>query len=339
LQVNLIFSIMAALIVHAGSFLAHAQDLSVNSEYIALGRADKVLQNPNHPDYPWVLATYGRVGVLNMGNFAVWGRTAAPNGILITVTAGHVVTLANSAPELVNPLIGGLVAKTAKFILPLNRWSQPAIPSEISYLAPRTYLSRMFVPDGSGKDFSVLAATGLPAANVLAEKPLDGTKIIWTKQEPIDDPLNFASFREMQNPPEVISGEKIIAIAVADGVLRYSIGRALTSSEVAARGLEIHPWEFVVDGADAKNGRPGLDTALAIPGMSGTGVFNKEGKLVGILNGLAVSDKYQRDHFRATRLTFIANELRSSINKLSSENRASFSKFWTTSCDQIIKGP
>lgn len=311
------------------AFAAEGVDLGQSSEPIALGDAEVVLGHPTHPDYEWLKAVAPRVGVLNKGSFAIWGKTRG-TGVPLIVTAGHVVNKSENKKTLLNPLTQDPEPSFGKFLQPLRTWVDKPFGDRDRFY-PRSLFSRILIPkysDGADprEDFSVLVGTGM---KVKVADPVP-KKIFWGQHTDIEveDASNYLDFEKMKAPPEVQIDEKLIVVSAPAGQLQYSIGHVLSNVEVQNRGWKNpEAWEFVVDGRIAIATGKGK-SIFSMPGMSGSGVFNSKGELVGILNGLSVPKEGVWDHFRATRLSYVAKYLRAKINALPPSERVQFINLW-----------
>lgn len=297
----------------------------------------ELMARTDHPCYEWVAATHGRVARSSNGS-AVVASDDTPFGAAVIVSALHVLgagwfgstgvdlpaNIVDAADqtgvgriELIDA--AGFVA--ADTIAPMFDYYNPMIPAEENLAGLFDILPRNdFV-------FSIVDGQMLERGLVApAPGPLTATS------PALFDPQMLAD----DDPPigGVCPAELVLIIGYPagffNGEIAAGVGRVLDDDEavevieeLAAAGdvegdIPYEPQvEMIIEGE-------------AQPGMSGGGIFDRDGVLVGVL--VRASDPIDDTRYiRAVRLTFAARQVAESIEALPDGERTRIERFWDAS--------
>ncbi|RJO65657.1 MAG: hypothetical protein C4523_15580 [Myxococcales bacterium] len=296
-------------------------------EATALFPVAPLLERPDHPCHGLLSRTYGRaVKGGASGSASVWTR-ATPFGTAIVASAAHVLKGfdaddADSPPTLFNPEnepgflfvrlpesgAGGADSQaSASFLL-----FHPAIPADqkrdgYSHILPR-------------RDFFLLAADG----QLLSTDPAPGVpEPIQPTSPPLHDPDGLT-----ETPPtwaDAESGDLELMIGYPasppeGGDMAAAVGRVLSEEEIETAlaaladagdeegSVAYDPEaEFILEGS-------------AAVGMSGGGVYDRDGRQTGILVRASTTEGAP-SIVRAVRMRWVISALKTTYNALSQEAR------------------
>ncbi len=306
-----------------------------------LAAAVTALKTPTEPCRAWLRSNVGRAGQSGFASGAIWSTgTKAQTGVFVsavhTLGEGQFGMPGQDVPEaLIDPSAlfpnGSpmslnrvrLVSETADlkpFITPLFLMFHPSIPGPqtLNGLAGIQPRHDFYVAAIDGQALALDTTTG---AKRLGSVPL----VLFDPDDPARRSPTFAA---------ASPGEPVLVIGVPrtgplEGTLAFSIGRILNDGEartaiadLAALGDEegTHAYD-----AEAEL----LFEGSALPGMSGSGLFNTHSQLVGVLvRGSEVHG--ERQYVRAVRMTYLVGRLQAAYEALSPSSQAQVSPFLET---------
>lgn len=297
----------------------------------------------DHPCYEWVAATHGRVARSSSGS-AVIASDDTQFGTAVIVSAMHVLGAGWFGPtgvdipadiqdaadqmgvgriDLID--VSGFVA--ADTITPMFDYYNPMIPADENVAGLFDILPR------SDFVFSIVDGQMLERGLVgPAPGPLTATSPALFDPQMLadDDPLIGG----------VCPGELVLMIGYPAGFLNRemaaSVGRVLDDEQAAAAIEDLAavgdeegdiPYdaqvEMIIEGE-------------AQPGMSGGGIFDRDGVLVGVLVRASEPINDTR-YIRAVRLTYAARQVAESIDALPDDERSGIERFWDASMSDVIE--
>jgi hypothetical protein len=275
------------------------------------------LAEPGHDCHDWLEITHGRVPQSGFMSAAVWSlRTEATTGLMVsavhTLAEGWIVPGGQPAPaELRDPAEdpgtvrirhatpGG--GAPSEGLSPMFLLWTPAIPAEetgdrMTRITPR-------------HDFflAVLDSQQLEVYGGLAPIP----EPLRHEPPPIHDPAGLTTTEPTY--AEARPGELVLVMGYPQGgptagLLSASVGRVLDDDEAEAAIAAL------AAAGDEEGGIPYdpevelLVEGEARPGMSGGGVFDRDGRLLGILVR-ASTDLPSTQYIRVVRMTFVVGQL------------------------------
>jgi len=302
-----------------------------------------LMARTDHPCYEWVAATHGRVARSSNGS-AVVASDDTPFGAAVLVSAMHVLgagwfgsTGVDIPANIVNAakqtgvgridLIDASGFVAADTIAPMFDYYNPMVPAEENAAGLFDILPRsdfvFAIVDGQTLERGLVGA---------APGPLTATS------PALFDPQMLAD----DDPPigGICPAELVLMIGYPAGFLNRemaaSVGRVLDDDravavieELAAAG-DVEgdipydaPVEMIIEGE-------------AQPGMSGGGIFDRDGVLGGVL--VRASDPINDTRYiRAVRLTYAARQVAESINGLPDDERLSIERFWDASMSDVAE--
>jgi hypothetical protein len=292
-----------------------------------------VLSDQNHPHHEWVYNLQGRVAKNSHMSASIWSLRSEAGTALI-VSAIHTLGEGYLGPggslieeRLTDP--AEQLGATRIYLVKEDRsvdslasvlfiLYNPEVPAEQSgnYLRDITPTYDFFV--------------GVFDSQKVVMEPLPNTPEPLKHESPIIfDPMNLTT--TVPTYADVTHGESVILIGSPQakefkGELAASVGRVLSDvkAENTIKELSAHGDEEGGIAYEPKSEM--IIEGQAVIGMSGGGVYNREGQQVGIL--VRASKKYNgKQYIRAVRMKFVVDSLMSAYERLSDSEKAIISPY------------
>lgn len=283
---------------------------------------DEAVADPEHPCYDWVYMLQGRVARNSSQSASVWSlRTDAGTGLIVsaihTLGEGYLGSGGSSIEEKFHDprkqpgatrifLVkdDGTVDNLASVLFILYN---PEVPPEESGNHLRNVLPR--------HDFFV----GIIDSQKVVMEPFPGEPALLKHESPlILDPANLTT--TLPTFAEANGGDGVILLGypqIGDfaGKLAGSIGVVLSDTEAKEAISKLAALGDEEGGIAYDPEAEMIMEAHASVGMSGGGVFDRDGKQVGIL--VRASDEYDGvQYIRAVRMTYIVAQLQAALESL-----------------------
>jgi hypothetical protein len=327
-----ILAFAIALVVVTGTF-AFAPQPAVSQSVTPLFSVAEVSSDPDHPYRDWVYNLQGRVPKNGYSSASVWSlRTEA--GTALIVSALHTLGEGYLGPGgiMIEERLGdpdekpgatrihlvkedGSVDSLASVLFILYN---PEVPPEQSGNNLRSILPR--------HDFFV----GVVDSQLVVMEPLPGTPAPLNDEPPvIFDPSGLTTVAP--TAADVHPGDSVILMGYPRegdyaGMLAASIGRVLSNSEAEAAIEELAALGDEEGGIAYVPEAEMIIEGYSVVGMSGGGVFDRAGSLVGILE--RASYEYDgKQYLRVVRMTFVVASINSAYEALSDSERAVVSPY------------
>jgi hypothetical protein len=327
-----ILAFAIALVVVTGTF-AFAPQPAVSQSVTPLFSVAEVSSDPDHPYRDWVYNLQGRVPKNGYSSASVWSlRTEA--GTALIVSALHTLGEGYLGPGgiMIEERLGdpdekpgatrihlvkedGSVDSLASVLFILYN---PEVPPEQSGNNLRSILPR--------HDFFV----GVVDSQLVVMEPLPGTPAPLNDEPPvIFDPSGLTTVAP--TAADVHPGDSVILMGYPRegdyaGMLAASIGRVLSNSEAEAAIEELAALGDEEGGIAYVPEAEMIIEGHSVVGMSGGGVFDRAGSLVGILE--RASYEYDgKQYLRVVRMTFVVASINSAYEALSDSERAVVSPY------------
>jgi hypothetical protein len=327
-----ILAFVIALAVVTGTVAFTAQS-AVSQSVTPLFSVEEVLSDQDHPYRDWVYNLQGRVPLNGYASASVWSlRTET--GTALIVSALHTLGEGYLGPggSLIEERLGdpdekpgatrihlvkedGSVDSLASVLFILYN---PEVPPEQSGNNLRSILPR--------HDFFV----GVVDSQLVVMEPLPGTPAPLNDEPPvIFDPSGLTTVAP--TAVDVHPGDSVILMGYPRegdyaGMLAASIGRVLSNSEAEAAIEELAALGDEEGGIAYVPEAEMIIEGHSVVGMSGGGVFDRAGSLVGILE--RASYEYDgKQYLRVVRMTFVVASINSAYEALSDSERAVVSPY------------
>jgi hypothetical protein len=327
-----ILAFAIALVVVTGTF-AFAPQPAVSQSVTPLFSVAEVSSDPDHPYRDWVYNLQGRVPKNGYSSASVWSlRTEA--GTALIVSALHTLGEGYLGPGgiMIEERLGdpdekpgatrihlvkedGSVDSLASVLFILYN---PEVPPEQSGNNLRSILPR--------HDFFV----GVVDSQLVVMEPLPGTPAPLNDEPPvIFDPSGLTTVAP--TAADVHPGDSVILMGYPRegdyaGMLAASIGRVLSDSEAEAAIEELAALGDEEGGIAYVPEAEMIIEGYSVVGMSGGGVFDRSGSLVGILE--RASYEYEgKQYVRVVRMTYVVTRINSAYEALSESERAVVSPY------------
>lgn len=322
-----------ALAVVTGT-VAFATQPTVCQPITPLFSVKDVISDQTHPCREWVYMVQGRVTKNGHSSASVWSlRTEA--GTALVVSALHTLGEGYLGPggSLIEERLENPAEKpgaTRIFLVKENDGSvdslasvlfilyNPEVPPEQSGNYLRDILPRY--------DFFV----GVIDSQKVIMEPFPGEPAPLKHEPPvIFDPSNLTTVAP--TAADVTPGDSVLLMGYprADdfaGMLAVSIGRVLNDTEAEATIEELAALGDEEGGIAYDPEAEMIIEGHSVVGMSGGGVYDRAGSLVGIL--VRASNEYDgQQYVRAVRMTFVVASLMSAFEALSDSERAAVSPY------------
>ncbi|MBK8235970.1 MAG: trypsin-like peptidase domain-containing protein [Deltaproteobacteria bacterium] len=308
------------------------------------------LEDPDNPCHDWVLSIYGRaaqVDAFSHGSASLWS-SGAPNGAFIVTTAAHVMSpcwsrltqmQADGAEDpycqatLVDPAMqvmdGSIRPASSDGLLASSQWTgaYPLFnagfgPEELASptgLAPHADFGVYVV---GGQVFELWAPPDSVAALPLSPGPAN-----------FFDPGGVArrspSWAEsVPGSPAIVIGFPLGAAGVQGRRQSLSVGEVLSDASAQAAISELSGTGDAEGAIPYDSQSEFLMLGTALPGMSGSGVFDTAGDQIGILVRASTHRTVGNlQYLRCVRTAHVADELSSALGRLSAADSAVISLF------------
>jgi hypothetical protein len=327
-----ILAFVIALAVVTGTVAFTAQS-AVSQSVTPLFSVEEVLSDQDHPYRDWVYNLQGRVPLNGYASASVWSlRTET--GTALIVSALHTLGEGYLGPggSLIEERLGdpdekpgatrihlvkedGSVDSLASVLFILYN---PEVPPEQSGNNLRSILPR--------HDFFV----GVVDSQLVVMEPLPGTPAPLNDEPPvIFDPSGLTTVAP--TAADVHPGDSVILMGYPRegdyaGMLAASIGRVLSNSEAEAAIEELAALGDEEGGIAYVPEAEMIIEGYSVVGMSGGGVFDRSGSLVGILE--RASYEYEgKQYVRVVRMTYVVTRINSAYEALSESERAVVSPY------------
>lgn len=315
------------------------------SEVTELFLAGAVLSDPDHACHDWLDAVHGRVARSSGASASVWTRRTEFQTAVIT-SAVHTLGVGFIGPaeidieeSLVDPsaaenggvarirLIGEEGVDPDDRISPMFMLYNPAIPAEFNRNRLRDVPPRY--------DFFLAV---VDSQKLESEPLLEVPGPLVNEPTPLYDPGDLTTTAPTYADPT--PGSLVLMMGYANeqgfsGRLTAAVGRVLTDEEAdrAIGALQIVGDEEGDIDYDAEVEM--LIEGHAAGGMSGGGVFDIEGVLVGVI--VRASESLEvTEYVRAVRMTFIVSELSSALDGLSADEQLEVLPYLDTSVAEQV---
>lgn len=291
----------------------------------------------DHPCRAWVEATHGRVGRSGTGS-AVVVSNRTPFGAGVLVSATHILGAGWFGP--VQTDITATVRDPSEQIgvarieliddvgFTLSDKLSPMFDFFNAPIAAEQNVSGLFdiLPR---HDFFFAAIDGQSfERGLFARTP----EPITSTPPSIFDPLMLAAAQ----PPiaDVCPGDLVLMMGYASGSfdrqLTAAVGRVLADGEAEATIVDLANAGDVEGDIAYESEVEMIIEGEALPGMSGGGIFDASGALVGVL--VRASDPINDTRYvRAVRMTYATGQVGEAIESLPIERRAAVEQFWDAS--------
>ena len=326
----LAFAIVLAVVTGTVAFTAQS---AVSQSVTPLFSVEEVLSDQDHPYREWVYKLQGRVTKNSYASASVWSlRTEA--GTALIVSALHTLGEGYLGPggSLIEERLGdpdekpgatrihlvkedGSVDSLASVLFILYN---PEVPPEQSGNNLRSILPR--------HDFFV----GVIDSQKVTMDPLPGTPAPLKDEPPIIfDPIGLTTVAP--TAADVHPADSVIMMGYPRegdyaGMLAASIGRVLSDSEAEAAIEELAALGDEEGGIAYVPEAEMIIEGHSVVGMSGGGVFDRSGSLVGILE--RASYEYEgKQYVRVVRMTYVVTRINSAYEALSESERAVVSPY------------
>lgn len=288
----------------------------------------------NHPCFQWLDRIIGRAVVQTRGSAAIWSRDT-PSGVALLVTAMHTLGAGWFGP-LGEEVAGGL----------LNPSGTMGV-TRLYLLDPQSLALR---DSRAMSAFFALFHAGIPAAvhtrglwNILPRHDLvvglvddrlyDQSLMGATGLLNLAPPDLYDPYGDTTATPgwgEAEAGDSLMIVGKPGEAreLHLSLGLVLSDSEAedAIAHLALLGDEEGEIAYDSE--AEWLLVAEVLPGMSGSGLFDREGRLCGILVRGSEADP-QRQIARAVRMSYLVRRMREAVESLDEPEKAEFLPFLT----------
>lgn len=292
-----------------------------------------VLADATHSCFPWVDATAGRVARSSAASAVVWSlRTQSGPGLLVSAvhTLGHGwfdPTDGDVAEALIDP--GGVHGVPRIFLTdaggaadelatPLFVFYHPAIPDEENTNGFRDILPVHDFYFGAVDDQKISVDGPVGTADPLRAAP-----------PAVYDPVGLTSAAPTFTSAD--AGAFVLLVGFPTGApyggrQAASVGQVLSDAEAESAITNLAAAGDVEGQIPYTPQVEMLILGHALGGMSGGGVFNREGILVGVI--VRASDERDGVQFvRAVRMTYAAGELGDAFDGLSPDERAALAPY------------
>jgi len=322
----LVFAIALTVVTGTGAFATQSTGCQPITPLFSV---KDVLSDQTHPCWEWVYMIQGRVTKNSHMSASVWSlRTEA--GTALVVSAVHTLGEGYLGPggSLIEERLGDPTEKpgaTRIFLVKENNWSVDSRASVLFIL-----YNPMIPPEQSGNylrdilprhDFFV----GVIDSQKVIMEPFPGEPAPLKHEPPvIFDPSNLTIVAPTY--ADVAPGDAVILMGFPQigeyaGILAASIGRVLNDTEAEAAIEELAALGDEEGGIAYDPEAEMIIEGHAVVGMSGGGVYDRIGRLVGIL--VRASNEYDdKQYIRAVRMTFVVSRLNTAFEVLSDSERA-----------------
>jgi hypothetical protein len=294
----------------------------------SLFSVEEVISDQDHPYREWVYKLQGRVTKNSYASASVWSlRTEA--GTALVVSALHTLGEGYLGPggSLIEERLGDPAEKPGATRIYLVKEEDGSVDSLASVLF---ILYNPEVPPEQTGNFlrSILPRhdffVGVIDSQKVVMEPLPGTPAPLKHEPPvIFDPSELTTVAP--TAADVTPGDSVLLIGYPRegdfaGMLAASIGRVLSDSEAEGAIEELAALGDEEGGIAYDPEAEMIIEGYSVVGMSGGGVYDRAGSLVGILE--RASYEYDgKQYVRVVRMTFVVARIMSAFEALSDSER------------------
>ena len=295
----------------------------------------------DHPCHAWVAATHGRVARLGAGSTVVVSN-ATPFGASLLVSATHVLGSGWFGP------VGTRIDATVRdaSVLPGTVLVEPVDPSGYVVSGFRAPVFDFFNAPVPAPENTPGLLDILPRHDFFFAVS-DGQMLDSVAGAPVPDSLTPTPIRLFDPDGRATRGPAGVGVCPGALVLLegYPAGRfnrqlAAGVGRVLADAQADDVIDMLADAGDEEGDipyAPEVEMIIegeAMPGMSGGGVFDESGLLVGVI--VRASDPVNGTRYiRAVRLTFAASGVSAALGALPPGDRGQAESFWDAALDDI----